>query len=298
MLTALRTSLVFSTMVAFHSTRAEIFYLELEPATEFQDALPNAIDRTFFRPVRPMTHSVACTDSVCGGAFAADFSLYNSFHVTFQSNEPLLIRPDPFDPRVRVAFTARTDNCTDGDLVVSKKIKANKIEIEGSDTEELHDNFDEKVSRMLQTNANLTLELTFATVSQNSYVQITECSIDANLEFIPADEATVFEGNITSIFTRIALNTPGLSSMSNQTYWFNTDNPMWIQVPVAPTSAPTMAPTATPTLLPTLGPTKEGSGPLQSEEESEPEANSAGVLASTVSKLLVGLSGFALCLTL
>lgn len=84
------------------------------------------------------------------------------------------------------------------------------------------------------------------------------------MEFVAPDEATVFEGNVTSFFWTVALDDPKLKALSNQTYWFNTDEPMWIQVPVAPTPAPTTTPTVSPT---TLSPTSRRDEAIQSVEE-------------------------------
>lgn len=129
-------------------TKAAKLSLILEPATEYQNFLPQAVDRKFFRPVHPESHSLGCFESTCSGAFAADLSQHDTIHITFRTEKELFIRPDAYDPRVRVAFSARTENCTDGKLLISKKIKASRVAIIGNYTQELYANLKTKVSQI------------------------------------------------------------------------------------------------------------------------------------------------------
>lgn len=127
--------------------KADKLSLILEPATDFQNFLPHAVDRTFFHPLYPESHSLGCSESTCSGAFAADLSQHDTIHITFRMEKELFIRPDAYDPRVRVAFSARAANCTDGKLLISKKIKASRVAIIGNYTQELYANLNTKVSQ-------------------------------------------------------------------------------------------------------------------------------------------------------
>jgi hypothetical protein len=61
----------------------------------------------------------------------------------------------------------------------------------------------------------------------------------------------LWEANVTSIAWTIPLDNARVQRLGQQTYFYDTTMPLWIEVPSDETSAPTVAPTASATILPT-----------------------------------------------
>lgn len=98
----------------------------------------------------------AC-DTICGGTFRLNLGIYDSIEFTFDFGQDTWLRPSPTDPRIRVAFYAQAVNCTNGDLLINKIIKSERIYYQGRNFDQLIDAYDERVSQKMPTACLLSL---------------------------------------------------------------------------------------------------------------------------------------------
>lgn len=148
-------TILLSLLVA--SSVAQVLKMDFVPAVAFQKVLHRVYDKHYFVPTLPGAVSDGCwqqcvesiCEPICGGTFRLDLSSYAAMEFKFDFRTDTLLRPSARDPRIRVAFYAQAVNCTNGELLLNKFVKGDRIHYEGTDYDELRDNYDQKVSENL-----------------------------------------------------------------------------------------------------------------------------------------------------
>jgi hypothetical protein len=129
------------------------FQMVFKPAVDYQQALPRVHDKLYFTPTLPNMTNDECwyqcvTDicqTICGGTFTINLDGYEVLEFTFDLGTDTLLLPSLNDQRLRVAFYAQAVNCTNGELLLNKFIKSEKIEYVGSDVDSLLNYYDQDV---------------------------------------------------------------------------------------------------------------------------------------------------------
>jgi hypothetical protein len=129
------------------------FQMVFKPTMEYQQALPRVHDKLYFTPTLPNMTNDGCwyqcvTDicqTICGGTFTINLDGYEVLEFKFDLGEDTLLVPSLKDQRIRIAFYAQAVNCTNGELLLNKFIKAEKIEYIGSDVDPLMSYYDQDV---------------------------------------------------------------------------------------------------------------------------------------------------------
>jgi hypothetical protein len=129
------------------------FQMVFKPTLEYQQALPRVHDKLYFTPTLPNMTNDGCwyqcvTDicqTICGGTFTINLDGYEVLEFKFDLGADSVLVPSLKDQRIRVAFYAQAVNCTNGELLLNKFIKAEKIEYIGSDVDQLLSYYDQDV---------------------------------------------------------------------------------------------------------------------------------------------------------
>lgn len=139
------------------SSAAQVLKMDFVPASSYQQVLHRVHDKLYFMPTLPDTVDDGCwqqcigsvCEPICGGSFRLDLANYVAVEFKFDFGNDTLLRPSAHDPRIRVAFYAQAVDCTNGELLLNKFVKGDRIHYEGSSFEHLQDNYDQKVSGCL-----------------------------------------------------------------------------------------------------------------------------------------------------
>lgn len=145
-------ALVILTLLA--SSQSKKLTISLEPSESFQSQLM-CYDCFPLEVVTPEPTNQGCAkscdncDVVCGGTFVTDLSDHHAieFEILPGNDDEIVLQTLAIDPRVLIEFMAFVPNCTVDTMLLSKKIKKDKLLIESNvtDTSELYANFDQKV---------------------------------------------------------------------------------------------------------------------------------------------------------